>query len=192
MNINFLIRLSALLIAVLGINCSVMADAPYNGPAVYGLKGDVKCVSTTPEPIFSHDKVEFTKEGLIKNCWLTFDNDGVAVGSDQNTMGRSLVTSIRYNDAGQPVEFDISGNMGFRQRFHAELTYAGDVPVKTVIVENNTKNPKQYVYEFSGYEYDDRGNWTERKVNLTVSDPVGKDGESTENFIEKRTIEYYE
>lgn len=162
----------------------------YNGPQVYDLVGSVKSVITTPQPQFAFKKVEFTEDGLIKMSWLTFDDTGMARGSNQNLFGLSLITKIIYNEDGRPIEYDIRGNMKFRQKFHAINTYNGSNVSKTVIVENK-KNPKEYIYEYSDYQFDPKGNWISRNVDLTVKDSKGDVTKESKKYKEERIIEYF-
>lgn len=94
----------------------------------------------------------------------------------------------RYDESGRPIEADRKwGDIGGEKR---TFTYNGRGDLTEVRIETTSlfREPEVERWaEQSSYQYDERGNWTER-----VTDTVRSNGEKTVTTIDRRELVYYD
>lgn len=171
---------------------SVCYGQQFNGPALYDAVGNVKSIKVSPSPLFAASKVEFMKDGHIKDSTLTFDWDGKAIGKDMRVYKMMQNVDLEYNTDDKLVVASVDSSTGLLGGFNASISYGGEHPDKLVVTETKGKNPCVYTYSFANYALDDAGNWVSRDVELTVTDLKDNSVKENKQFTETRKIEYYE
>ena len=100
------------------------------------------------------------------------------------TIARDRNRIYIYDDNGQPIEITTHHSLGtFRKTFayneHGDLSR--ERQEHRLIVDDTEDWTSHYLYQ-----YDDRGNWTERTTEVETSD-----GARRVNLIERRQLDYY-
>lgn len=180
---------------------------------IYDVRGPVKKVmlySNRPN-IHYLDRGSFMPDGKSVNSITRFDDDGYPVGwsinLDSLNNGGHCICSFKVNyDNCRNVsytmmEYDVTGSgyelsNGLRYEFRV-FNYTTDQHSLSEISEMtkvSKLNDKKYVskYKYSGYIYDDRGNWISRNVEETKFSGKSMEKTGRIEYVETRDIDYYD
>lgn len=181
-----------MVILTLCLGITVFAEQKqYNGRALYDLNGNVESVKYTNQAELGWKEVSFTPEGLISESYLTFDEQGNAIGKDMNGLGKYEIINISYNQNNQPSEIAIQSNMPGFKTCNVHFEYNGN-NLTCMTVTYPGKKPKIIQYSYSNLQKDRLGNWISRDVTeRTTETTKSKTKEKEKTYTEKREIKYY-
>ena len=163
----------------------------FDGGLLWGLKGDVKNVSLKSDLKKAFGKVSFNKDGKIKNRLMSYDASGRPIGYGMNNGDTYLYMNVWYNTSGDVEKVRLRNRTDSKmEEVVLEFRFKYDGKELSEVEATDSEAPDaRVIYRFSGYEYDDAGNWLKRDVEVDGYTPGGDSKKRT--TVETRKIKYY-
>lgn len=179
-----------MLIMVMTFGLSTAAQT-YQAYRIYELNGPVKEVKIkTEDPFLMMSKeAKFVENGMQKLAGWTYDEKGLVFGEGFCGGGTFWNAVIVYDNQLRPEKIlrSMNGNKGSVINMTTRFVYdaSGNTERKEVTyADSETK----YVFEYSDYTFDSKGNWITRNVTQIASDSEG--ASTPKAYTEVRTIKY--
>lgn len=187
----------------------------YRGTDIFGLSGEVKLVTGEYEywkfdpqgnlisQKNSYDEVttyeymtptSYQLDGLEKTMMNITIKDGVRSDIDSENNNIELNQEYTFDDRKRLIQHLFCSHMAIIKRTYQ---YEGDSGYPSTMVEETPDGIITYHYTY--LKFDKKANWTERKVSYVTEydeydddmNYIGKKRMSPEEYIEKRSIEYW-
>lgn len=186
-------RIIILFVGIMAM-CGMVAAQDYHAAALWDATGPVKELKyKTKNPMAQAKKMKFTEEGRLSSSMIFYGDNGYPLGMDMNMFGRFLNISFKFGDNNLLSEVIYNSNVGGWGCFTSTFAYDANTMVSQEIKVTDKKTSettKEYSYRFSGYTYDETGNWTARNVVVNINDLRKGKTEQLE-YLETREIKYY-
>ncbi|MDE7080334.1 MAG: hypothetical protein K2O78_01580 [Muribaculaceae bacterium] len=189
-----------LIIAIMAMGYFGISKAQeYKEGLIYDLTGNVKEMKLSTKNSFLKTHVKFQNNGKCKKSMTFFDDENYPLGYDlsTNVMNFSLSQKVDYDEQHRVslVTLKSSQDGGTTQTTTHHYTDPNfPTQIGRSVFSQTDKNGEVLAdCEYSGYVYDDNGNWTSRQVKQTVTQINKKGGSMVYNtqYTETRTIKYF-
>ena len=178
--------LAVIVIASLAVLSCKRGDLPF-----FELQGRVRAVSWTGGSGLTSGQWDFARDGkLERGTWQVDGRDArgrirSAVFCDVDRDSREeFKASLEFN-VSRKGALESAVNRNDFGEYEYVLSRGGDGQV-TELALRDMADSVYYVYNYSGYECDDRGNWTSRRFTVYCGGTVVNSG------LESRDIVYYD
>lgn len=177
---------------------TLSAQDQYHAGVLYGLKGDVKEIKVKSENPLVKGKTKFIENGMKKLSLLTYNAEGYPIGCFTQGWGNDYKSiAISYNSRNLPSQVEIKDNtkkglsvMSFSMDYDSSGNLTKCI-LKSISGEEDGNNvpSSETLFQYSGYKFDQRGNWISRVCRQEKIADGKTTGEKT--YTETREIKYF-
>lgn len=169
----------------------------FHGASLFDCFGDVKEIKYEKKyPLLKNKKWSFTNDGKLNKSLLTYNEQGYPAGAGFSMGNQGLNLNIEYDRDNHIKTLSLQSNvLGKCLNMSVEFVFNGNQMVEMTADIVSKDSNKTMVFKYSDYKFDSRGNWVERSVaetsfNKYIENPSAA-SEETRNYVEKRSIRYY-
>lgn len=187
-----------IIIFLIAFTTSIVNSQEYKEWLIYDLNGSVQEVKVSTQNPYIRKHVKFQKNGKCKKSVTFFNDKGYPQGWSAYSGSKGVEQTISYDTNNRISSIVTNSSIPLSGEYSNTATYIYEeqAPIltqikKIVYLVNKDTKTNEVTCEYSGYIYDDYGNWIHREVTQTINPLDSTEIKKTSTYSEDRTIKYF-